>query len=269
MKKYITIATLLAAGNAFAGTDAALLVQWDSFEEGVSPQYGTGTIYNAGSYSDGILSVGSKATPGERTYIELKDAISFSEGFSIAINIQNLSSNNNKVVAGMTGNGITGASGDNAVGFGSGWLSSKYIWSVLNGGSFNAAPNDSTDVTGTTASAITPSVGENSSAQLIFTFDGTNLKLYVSGELVRSDAGFHGSAAEDASFRKLVLGGYATATAESGSTSFDVTKLAIYKGALSESQIAAGGFIPEPSTFGMLAGLGALALVASRRRRRK
>jgi hypothetical protein len=45
--------------------------------------------------------------------------------------------------------------------------------------------------------------------------------------------------------------------------------MALYSGVLSKTDIQAGNvYVPEPSAFGMLAGLGALALVASRRRRK-
>ncbi len=96
------------------------------------------------------------------------------------------------------------------------------------------------------------------------------LSLYIDGE--KKGTGTVNLTSQNA-MTNFAFGGKLSAGKESSLTLSDI---AIYKGALGQEQIsylkthkANASAIPEPSAFGLLAGAGALALVAARRRRRR
>lgn len=93
---------------------------------------------------------------------------------------------------------------------------------------------------------------------------GTNF--YVDGEFIGFAQGLYWSS--DRSYSQMVIG--ATSKPE-GAAQMTLHGLSIYGNSLTTEEVrmayASGSLIPEPSAFGMLAGVGALALVASRRRR--
>lgn len=95
------------------------------------------------------------------------------------------------------------------------------------------------------------------------------LTLYINGE--RKNTGTLNLTSSNA-MTQFAFGGKLSSGNES---SLKLSDIAIYKGALGQEQIsyltthkANASAIPEPSAFGLLAGAGALALVAARRRRR-
>jgi len=70
--------------------------------------------------------------------------------------------------------------------------------------------------------------------------------------------------------KQLVIGGTST---PNKTTALTLKNIYIHSTSLSKEDVAAtftkGGLIPEPSAFGLLAGIGAIALTVSRRRRKQ
>ena len=96
------------------------------------------------------------------------------------------------------------------------------------------------------------------------------LEVYIDG-VKQGNTGTLGLSSGN-NFQYLVLGGRIN---EGNTSNLTLSDVAVYKGALDTDQIkylkdnkANASAIPEPSAFGLLAGAGALALVAARRRRR-
>jgi len=99
---------------------------------------------------------------------------------------------------------------------------------------------------------------------------GAGAKLYVDGEDVGASATFNSS--NDYAMSMFSFGGRINNSNNTANVTF--SDIAIYSGVLTTSQInylknniANDTAIPEPSAFGLLAGLGAIALAVSRRRR--
>ncbi|MBE6400651.1 MAG: PEP-CTERM sorting domain-containing protein [Verrucomicrobia bacterium] len=269
MKKYITLTALLAAGTTLANA-ADLIAQWNNFadEESDIGSLSVGLGTNGATLENGVLKVtGASAgnSASARAFVDLGGleggGIAWDTGFSIVMSVSNYpsSTGGNYLFADMGATGYTGPGRDSGLGMGHANLatgngSGIYSWAINNGGTF--ANSDRTVY----EKPETP--------HLVLTFDGTDLNLYLGGTLVRSDEyGLRDGTtlATDAKFTKLYLGGYAV---DSGNAkaNYSLHSMSIYSGALTANEVAS--LVPEPSAFGMLAGLGALALVASRRRRK-
>ncbi|MBQ8446079.1 MAG: PEP-CTERM sorting domain-containing protein [Opitutales bacterium] len=233
MKKYITIAALLAAGTSFAN---AL-----ELDDGVKFTTSSFSTENAWTTTESGVSV---------TLLLKVDAFSalFDSATATARPVFVSVSGSGTNIVGLEaheGDRIVGASGVVAGG------TYDNVYSMAGGDNDSIASIDWNDVV---AAALTMSFESSAS--------GTAWALTV----LKKDGSYYDQTASNAKLRWSNMG--------------DITKIDIDTDVVSEAY-AFDGFvsstdayslnksvIPEPSAFGMLAGLGAFALVASRRRRR-
>ena len=262
MKKHITIAALLAAGTAFADAD----VLYVNFGENDGPEFTS--FENGGATWNQASSDNYDAGHTQKPWGELK----WSDGTNSGISLW---------TQGSTGgpdakaNSITGAS--DAMGV---WQSAGVWAGCLHGNADNATMIrlSGLEANGTYTFEVVLGSGSNwnqGSSDCSMT-QGTVTNAAVVAQNGNDGASFDG----DNAITILRQGAGNTATSWA-ILSFDVTATADgvieFKAAPSANGGGIGdiaGFsltstaIPEPSAFGLLAGLGALALVASRRRRK-
>ena len=228
MKHYIATAALIAAGTAFA--DAADLI-WSKSDIGLT---------------------------GSTTY-DIEGTIS--DGFTVKIDLSGWQAANGPIGWFTT----TDGSGyqQSAATFGWGKSSNNAEWHAT------TFTKDSGSAGGQQAGdsyADAKSYGASGAFDtvLFLTVSGGTASLYEQTEtgnevvLVAQTTGMSTSAVEG-----LYVGHWNNGSSQQQGGTMDV---GIYNAVLSTTEMAS--MIPEPSAFGLLAGLGALALVASRRRRK-
>ena len=283
MKKHMTIAALLAAGTAFsnAAVETELLWGLDFTSSSLELSTGTGTsvsgsgtisttggaVDGAGSYSTG----GTAANILKFTASGTTDALKKQSGaFTLSFHAKWDGASNNQwpVLASFGENNSWCAkvnfSGDSA--------GNQNIGSS---GTYGFAPDGyGFENGGARGSSVTL---DNSWHHFVVTFEGgsdsATLTLYVDGASTATVNWTGAGLDNDSPMTAFSFGGRLGNTNNNANMSF--SDIAVYKGVLAEDQIAYLGSnkanasaIPEPSAFGLLAGLGALALVASRRRRK-
>ncbi|MBQ9758356.1 MAG: PEP-CTERM sorting domain-containing protein [Opitutales bacterium] len=245
MKKYITIAALLAAGSAFANATTNTQVDGSITLDGRQPT-DTRLDFNYSGYATQTLT-----TTANSVTIYGTDGYGLNTAYtSLTFNIQyELTATNNikLVTAGVTAEWTlnTNLNDSELSTFNSGNLVSRWVVNadiIENIASF--VTNDNIDLSLGNVSGL-------KDGGLIFDCNSTYYAV--------SDITFSGNYA-------TVKEGAQALELESGSL-YTVAKITATSGA-SVKGIGFVASIPEPSAFGMLAGLGALALVASRRRRR-
>lgn len=280
LKTIIASTALFAAGTAAlsAAETISALVKLD-FEKGAAPNVGiscenTGTsnanITNSGGYLNYYTSntgqvVGNYSYHNSSNHLKISNSgISWTSDWSIAVSFAPDSFDdwaNILSVGGTTNHVLVQSKGSVAAGmgfFGAGTLS-----------------QNSDGIGYTNSGNISVSAEVLSKIVMVYDYTegvGGNLFLYVNGEKVSASKNpFNGT---DVS-TDVYLGAGADGTRRYNGA-YD--EFAIYNGALSDSQVrnyfskgdaASPKVVPEPSMFGLLAGLGTLALVAARRRRRK
>jgi len=106
-----------------------------------------------------------------------------------------------------------------------------------------------------------------------FTFvldSSTGLRAYVNGQEFLSGCSGLKYTTNAPTTKQMIIGGTSTPKECTGMT---VSNIYIHSTSLSKEDVAAtftaGGLIPEPSAFGLLSGVGAIALAVSRRRRKQ
>ena len=253
MKKYITLAALLAAGTACVNADV-IVKDLNSSTDVYDVE--TGILSTEGLFSSAVLTNNDQSA----TY--------YAASATIKLNLTNLGFVGESSYAGEDAVLVeyrAGEATNNTIGLaatevglkltwaGSVWntLSSHYIsWDALKNDSF--VEGNSTFVTLTLESS--------------FALDAPNGGTFV----YKTDGTAHVSAASSTSAKFGASTLRSTAVYDSIYLNKDyVSAVYVTPGAATVEQIKmASSVVPEPSAFGMLAGLGALALVVSRRRRK-
>ena len=269
MKKYITLAALLAAGTAAnAAIETSLLWGFDFTDSTlkasagtVTSLSGTGTIDTDGGFTAGVGSYTTNATAGQI----LKFTLSGDETSAVA------KLNGSFTLSFHAKEATNISSWQTIASFGE---SNSYCFKVdTNGTSDNGLGfNADGDYGVNSHSAIVPT---ESWQHYVVTYQGNKsnggtLILYIDGTQAVS---YNFTTGNDNQMKMFSFGGRLGNNNNNSAMVF--SDIAIYDGVLAKDQIeylkthkANASAIPEPSAFGMLAGLGALALVASRRRRK-
>ena len=286
MKKHMTIAALLAAGTALsnAAIETELLWGLDFTSSSLALSTGSGTSVSG----SGTISTTGGAVDGAG-YYSTSDAAENILKFTASGNTSAL----NKQTGAFTLSFHAKWDGD-----------SNSQWPVLasfgENNSWCAKVNFSGDSTGSQVINSTGTYGfapdgygfENGGARgssvtldgdwhhFAVTFQGSGnaqgtatLTLYIDGASVATTNWTGSGVDNDSPMSNFSFGGRLSNQNNNANMSF--SDIAVYKGVLDADQIeylgsnkANASAIPEPSAFGLLAGLGALALVASRRRRK-
>lgn len=255
MKKYITLAALLAAGTACANA-AELISSFSSFTgEGQTDSQGLLTVLSASE--DGITYVDGVACFDGANVMYIADADApgqafggtvCSEGLTVTMTLSGVAVTSSTINAVVTAH-TTGAS-NWGIGLTSGGKKLQGTWGS---GVYGNGVQTQTDVDLTGSFVLT----------LVCAANGTYA--YVDGELVYHNTSLFSSSSSHG-FKQLNIGAMSSG---SDGAKMNLHSLYVHKGAMTSSEVASFvASIPEPSAFGMLAGLGALALVAARRRRK-
>ncbi|MBE6401486.1 MAG: PEP-CTERM sorting domain-containing protein [Verrucomicrobia bacterium] len=231
MKKYITLAALLAAGTTFANADPEVYS---------TPWPGTGDGYTRGGMNAQEINLAGFSLSAEEYYIgDITFAKNtYTASFASYLAIVDLSSNLllgiSNEVSSLTGQSFGNASGKAAAAYSFSNLTLSADSSYL-----------AVFLSGTTSLAV--------GSEFDFTSDLITT--------VTSDKNGIYCTALDSNKNSY---GYAKSISDEGVIS-NFTDSSLTYGATYKVSVTP---VPEPSAFGMLAGLGALALVASRRRRK-
>ena len=228
MKHYIATAALIAAGTAFA--DAADLI-WSKSDIGLT---------------------------GSTTY-EIS-GVTINDGFTVKIDLSGWQAANGPI-GWLTTEAGTGYQ-QSAATFGWGKSSNNAEWHATTFTSGGSATNQQAGENYDDAKSYGASVAFDT--VLFLTVSGGTASLYeqtTTGNdvvLVAQTSGMSTSAVNG-----LYVGHWSGGESQHQGGTMDV---GVYNAVLTTAEMAS--MIPEPSAFGLLAGLGALALVASRRRRK-
>ena len=256
MKSIITIGLLLAAGTTLA--NATPVAEKDMF----SSEFSWTSNSNRGGRTFVIDSSGDTCTLTNSNwsqscaYYEFSDSLTVGLGetlnFSFDMNVGHL---NGSFTFTLQSADLSLALGKNydstAFNYGKTSDVSKSVYLFQNGG------------VGTYSGAITSDVQSISDFSI-----AANSKFTVSGEISAPSS-------EGENFTlKLIVGDKEVSSFDLGTTSFSLKKLGFYgDGVNSVTNVTFSDLkisvVPEPSAFGLLAGAGALALVAARRRQRR
>ncbi|MGN0860501.1 MAG: PEP-CTERM sorting domain-containing protein [Candidatus Spyradosoma sp.] len=251
MKNIIAITSLLAAGTALANAELTTVAEWNDFSD-LTSDVGTSLTFQAvGSNSptiqDGKIVFSSSVA--DDIYVNGLSLTADTTGYTLRLEVENYSYYNGAIA--YTNSDTTNYS--NGIGVGTGQKSGNNEWSAFFSGSNSGVSQSQTNnfaspYSGTIYACVTEG------AVNIFVWDSS------ADEYVLAQAGT--STSFSGTDNTLVLGGWANS---GNGAAFTLKSLGIYTGTTTLEALN----VPEPSAFGLMAGAGALALVAARRRRRK
>ncbi len=255
MKNIITIGLLLAAGTTLANaTPVAEKDMFSSEFSWTSNSNRSGRTFVIDSSGDTCTLTNSNWSQS-CAYYEFSDSLTVGIGetlnFSFDMNVNHLKGS---FTFTLQSDDLSIAMGKNydseAFNYGKTSDVSKSVYLFQSGG------------VGTDSGAITSGVQSVDDFSIV-----ANSKFTVSGEISAP------SASGENFTLKLIVGDNEVSSFDLGTSSFSLKKLGFYgDGANSVTNVTFSDLkvsvIPEPSAFGLLAGAGALALVAARRRRR-
>ncbi len=255
MKNIIAITSLLAAGTVFANAATVITVS-DLGESAVQSAISYDVSGSTGTFSgDGLFtSISSRYTAGitfnlDLTALGITDSSSTYSGDSVQLVDYRTSASSTSSAIGLAAiaNGVQFTWNDSA------YSSSYYVsWSTLWDKKYDVAGKSYVTMT---------LVGANLAG-------GTTAK----GTALYDDTGVLFKANNGAGYSFGTLTSTATYSSITLADTSVLSGASIFSGSPTAEEITAASqailVIPEPLTFGLLAGVGALALVAARRRRR-
>ncbi|MCR5183820.1 MAG: LamG domain-containing protein [Opitutales bacterium] len=268
MKKLITISSLLVVGTFVAGAASVvpqdlqnenLLFYWD-FATSADPTKKPGSVsvnkdhltWNEAGYGHSERSAIYSSNVG--------NADLYANNFTVSFDVANFTANNWENLLSVYTNGSSGDSHALMLQKNNSGKMMLYVGGI--GGNTNYFGGSTTSKN---AEFVDYSTVHNSDwTTLTFTSDGSTFKVYVDGVAVGEGASLTTTETKITGFQFLsAFGGSRVAT------SGDLDNIAIWNTALTAAQVSSlCAPVPEPSMFGLLAGLGALSLVGARRRRR-
>ena len=266
MKKYITVAALLAAGTAFANADVVAVFNCGGYNDGRNAWMDTtqgwtpatlGTT--GGSFNADADGITLSSTTVTGVFSSTGPGGSFTVGtsggtgpYAIPEALKTLSSDVLGDGYGTLWGGSTNLYGTGQVTFTLGGLKANTEYTVY---LFSARANNGSNNGGGSVEWSTETSGASWS---VWTIGDSGSAEEKSGSMVSADGSTTG---DNASIVKVTFN-----TGDATEFAFDSGSNAAFT--LNGIVVDQGSTIPEPSAFGLLAGLGALALVASRRRRK-
>ncbi len=263
MKNLIAIASLLAAGTVLANA-ADLVVSFDSFTSAAATAAGQlskegNNMIKAGGSGQPTFSDGSLVFSGsEVAFIASSSGEAASNlgtiknGASITMTLSNVSWRGSAPSLLFT---LNTAANDGANKLGVSFSDADNLKGVWNGAVWsNNNKNTPYDISSKADSFV-----------LTYVVSGAASTLYIDGELAATWSGL-GMTQGTTSISQYNIGNNPAVSAGSNMT---LHNLYVHSGAMTAEEVKSFvSSIPEPSAFGLLAGVGALALVAARRRRR-